>query len=226
MNQFFIVHTQTPWDNLKTQQLTQVRLLSLKEIFKSFPVIEKEFFDDLLSKVYSYNHYSWIKCIKRVIGPNNEDYDISYWNFLWAYDIQGRMYQFLFQKVKGGKTLSQSILVALAPPELGKLFDDYKKEAIHRILSLLNTPSKIKFLMILAPKGKSIAEQNQIFQINKKYLEKLRYIKTLANIPNIQGYWFPNFAPRCPICNELLVGIENYRIGFGKLICPRCGYEK
>ena len=88
-----------------------------------------------------------MKTIRRITGPNAEDYDISTFNFLWAYDDQNRMYQLLFQKTEEKKK-SQAILAALAPPELERLFAQFKSEALHRILSLLNTPKIIKFLII------------------------------------------------------------------------------
>lgn len=163
----------------------------------------------------------WVESIKRVTGPKNEDYDISNWNFLWAFDDQNRMFQFLFQKVE-----EQGILVGLAPPELSKLFSDHGKGAILRTLSLLTKPSKIKFLTVLGPKGKSIAEGQQLFQANKNYLEKLNYLRALKDVPNIQGDWYPSYDPRCPICNSFMSEIKDYRIGFGKLVCPQCGYEK
>ncbi|MFX1411616.1 MAG: hypothetical protein ACFFA6_14785 [Promethearchaeota archaeon] len=226
MNSFFTVFTLTPWDPLNSKLLSKVKLFSLKNIFKTFPVIQQEFFDDLLSKVYNYNHYSWIKSLKRIIGPNNEDYDISNWNFIWAVDNQDRMFQFLFQVIEKTKREdSHGILVALAPPELAKLFAEHKEEAILKTLSLLTKPSNIKFLVILAPKGKSIAEEQQLFQVDKNYVDKLKYVEMLKNMPNIKGAWFPSYKPRCPICNEELNEIKDYNIGFGKLICLRCGYK-
>ena len=45
MNDFFSIYTHTPWDNLRKNELIEVRLFSLKSIFKSFPVIESMFFD-------------------------------------------------------------------------------------------------------------------------------------------------------------------------------------
>ncbi|MFX1277038.1 MAG: hypothetical protein ACFFBP_11170 [Promethearchaeota archaeon] len=226
MNEFFKIYTHTPWDNLKSDQLVEVKLMSLKSIFKNFPVIEKEFFEDLLSNVYKQGHYSYIQSLKRIIGPTNEDYDIASWIFLWAIDSQKRMYQFLFQKTKIQDKPSQSVLAALAPPELGKLISEHEKDAIHRIFTLLNTPKKIQFLMILAPKGKSIAEESQFYEIDQDKIDKFKRAQIMGNMPNIQGQWFPNFSPKCPICNELLVGLENYRISGGKIICPRCGYQK
>ncbi len=227
MSGFFSIYTLTPWDGLKTDQLTQIKLMSLKEIFQSYPVIERTFFEDVLSNVYNQNHYSWMKTIRRITGPAGEDYDISNYTFLWAYDDQNRMFQFLFQKVEE-KEKSQAILAALAPPELGKLLAQFKSEALHRILSLLNNPKNIKFLIILAPKGKSIAEENQLIQINKIQFNRLNAAKSLGELPNIDGQWFPSYEPRCPICNELLINLanSNYKVGFGQLVCPRCGFKK
>ncbi len=51
MTDFFNIYTETPWDNLKANQLTQIRVLSLKSVFKTYPVIEPSFFDDLNSKI-------------------------------------------------------------------------------------------------------------------------------------------------------------------------------
>ncbi len=225
MSDFFKIYTHSPWDKLNSEYLVEVKLLSLKSIFKSFPVIEKEFFEDLISNTHKQGHYSYLQSIKRIVGPKNEDYDISSWIFLWAFDDQGRMYQFLFQKVTLQAQPTQSILAALAPPELSTLFSEHGKDAILRIFSLLNTPKKVKFLMILGPKGKSIAEESQFYKIDPNQLDRLKKTHLIGNIPNIQGQWFPSFSPRCPICNELLVGLENYRIGGGKIICPRCGYQ-
>ncbi len=134
MRDFFNVKLFTPWDSLNSKALTQVKLFSLKNIFKTFPVIEPEFFDDILSNLYKFRHYSWNECIKRIVGPNDEDYDLSSFDFIWAYDDQNRMYQFLFQKIEKEET-SQAILAALAPPELGKLFKHHKDEAILRTLT-------------------------------------------------------------------------------------------
>ncbi|UCD01304.1 MAG: hypothetical protein JSV23_10550 [Promethearchaeota archaeon] len=221
MISFFRIFTLTPWDTLNSDILTEVKLFSLKNIFKKYPVIEPEFFDDILSNLYKFKHYSWVESIKRIIGPNAEDYDIEPWNFVWGMDNERRIYQFLIQKSK-----EKAILVALAPPELGKLFKQYKKEAIIRTLSLLNNPEKMKFLMVLAPKGKSIAEERQLLQINRKELEKLKFNNMLKQMPNIKGQWFPTFEAKCPICNGMLTEIKDYGVGFGKLVCPKCGYNK
>ena len=34
------------------------------------------------------------------------------------------------------------------------------------------------------------------------------------------------FEAKCPICNGMLTELKDYGVGFGKLICPKCGYKK
>ena len=223
MSNFFSVFTYTPWDSFNANVLTEVKLLSLKKIIKTFPVIEPGFFDDLLSNMYNFSHYSWVECIKRIVGPNKEDYDIKPWNFIWGMDYERRIFQFLIQKVKEESKDSQAILVALAPPELAKLFEQYKEGAILRTLSLLNNPKKMKFLMVLAPKGKSIAEEQQLLQINKQDLERLKFVNTLKQMPNIKGHWFPTSDVKCPICNGPLTQVYIPKAG---LVCQQCGFKK
>ena len=223
MNNFFSVFTYTPWDSLNINLLTEVKLLSLKKIIKTFPVIEPGFFDDLRSNMYKYNHYSWVESIKRIVGPENEDYDIKPWIFIWGMDQDGRMFQFLLQNIIEESKDSQAILVALAPPELAKLFEQHKEGAVLRTLSLLNSPKKMKFLMVLAPKGKSIAEEQRLLQINKQDLERLKFVNTLKHMPNIKGQWFPTYDVKCPICNGLLTQVYAPKVG---LICQLCGFKK
>ncbi len=223
MYKFFSVFTYTPWDNLNTEVLSEVKLLSLKSVIKTFPVVEPGFFDDLRSNMYNFNHYSWVECIKRIVGPDNEDYDIKPWIFIWGMDHERRMFQFLIQKVDEESKDSQAVLVALAPPELAKLFEEYKEGAILRTLSLLNTPKKLKFLIVLAPKGKSIAEEQQLLRINKQDLEKLKFVNTLKHMPNIKGQWFPTYDVKCPICNGPLTQVYAPEVG---LKCKTCGFKK
>jgi len=220
MSNFFKIYTLTPWDSLNSKILTEVKLYSLKDLFKTFPVIEPEFFDDILSNLYKFKQYSWVESIKRIVGPNAEDYDIKLWNFVWGMDNERRIYQLLIQKKE-----EKAILVALAPPELGKLFKQYKKEAILRILSLLNNPNKMKFLMVLAPKGKSIAEEQQLFQVNKKDLEKLKFNNMLKKMPNIKGEWILTHSPRCSNCKREITEIKGLNVGFLKFKCPYCGHQ-
>jgi len=225
MSNFFRIFTLTPWDSLNLKTLTEVKLYSLQNIFKTFPVIEPEFFDDLLSNLYKFNHYSWIESIKRIVGPKNEDYDIKLWNLVWGMDSERRIFQFLFQQVKNEIKDSQATLVALAPPELGALFNQYKKKAIQKTLSLLNNPKKMKFLMVLAPKGKSIAEEQQLFQVNKKQLDKVKFNNILKQLPNIKGDWIFTRSPRCSNCGKEFSEIKALNVWSFKFKCPYCGHQ-
>ncbi|TFG17426.1 MAG: hypothetical protein EU533_08295 [Promethearchaeota archaeon] len=225
MNDFFSVFTYTPWDKLNKKTLTEVRLLSLKSVFDKYPVIEPEFFDDLSVNMSKNTHYSWFECIKRITGPDKEDYKIQNWIFIWGMDTDNRIYQFLLQKLENTKD-SQAILVGLAPPELGRLFTEHKGDAILRTLSLLNTPKRLKFLLILKPKGLSLVEEQQLITLNKNDFEKIDFVKSLKNMPNIQGQWFFPHNPMCPVCKGLLVENMDYVKGYKKFVCPQCGYER
>jgi len=222
---YWNILTYTPWDRLQTDTLSKVRLMSILNVFDKYPIIGSKFFNDLNVNIKEYSHYTLYKTIKRIIDPYNKDYKIQNWNFLWAMDKQRRMYQLLFQKVKKNDKI-MAVMVALAPLELIKLFSDYKKESILKTLSLLNNPKNISFMTLLFAQGKSIAEESQEFNISDKYLERIRFSKYLKEQPNVKGQWFPSFAPRCPICGSFMKELEGYRIGFRKLICPKCGYEK
>jgi hypothetical protein len=224
MNQFFFTYTLTPWDKLSGEKLSIVKLLSLKSILNKYPVIEPNFFEDLHSNLCFQHNFTSINGIKRIVGPDNEDYDIKDWVLIWAMDNERRMFQFLIQEEKNNKE-SEYIMVALAPPEIGKLFADYGKDAIIKTLSLLNNSTKIKFLILLTAKGKSIAEDFQSLEFNKAQQDKLKFLQELKNLPNIKGQWFPTFDPNCPKCNTPLMNLASYQIGIGKLICPKCGYE-
>jgi len=226
MNEFFRIFTYTPWDGLNLKELTEVKLVSVKNIFNNYPIIEKEFFKDLSLNLKNHPKYSWFESIRRIIGPEEEDYSISSWRFIWALDNENRMYQFLVQKIDTDNSLSQAALAGLAPPELAKLFSEFKGQAIHKTFSLLNIPSKIKFLIYLTPKGKSIAEEVDSMLMDQKKLDKMNYIRSLANQPNIQGQWFPYFEIRCPACNKIISTVSGSKIGFGNLTCPFCGYKK
>ena len=91
---------------------------------------------------------------------------------------------------------------------------------------IMNNPKKMKFLMVLAPKGKSIAEEQQLVHINKEALEKLKFENMLKQMPNIKGQWFYEASPRCPNCKREITEIKGINVGFLKFKCPYCGYQK
>ena len=225
MKELFSVFVYAPWDKLKTKKLTEIRFLSLKSVFEKYPVIESRFFEDLSENICKNIHFSWFECIRRIVGPDKEDYSIQNWTVIWAMDLDNRMYQFLFQKVEDSDE-SQAVMVGLAPPELVRLFSEYKNEAILRILSLLNNPKKIKFLIGLAPKGISLAVEQQLIKANQNELDKINFVNSLKDMPNIQGQWFFPRNPMCPDCKGLLIERMDDIKGFQKLVCLKCGYER
>ncbi|TXT67235.1 MAG: hypothetical protein BAJALOKI1v1_140003 [Promethearchaeota archaeon] len=222
---YWEVYTYTPWDRLNSQTLSKVRLMSILNVFDKYPLIGLRFFNDLKANIQQYPHYTFYNTIKRIVDPKNKDYTIQNWNFVWAMDKEKRLYQFLFQKMKRNNEM-MAALVALAPLELVKLFSTHKKEAILKTLSLLNNHKTLSFATLLEAQGKSLAEESQEFTIDNKSLQRIQFSNYLKQQPNIQGQWFPHFSPKCPICGTFMKELEAYRIGFGKLICPQCGYEK
>ena len=80
--------------------------------------------------------------------------------------------------------------------------------------------------MVLIPQGKSIAEKQQLLPLNKDDLEKIKFNNMLKKMSNINGQWFPTFEAKCPICEGMLTEIKDYGVGFGKLVCPKCGYNR
>jgi hypothetical protein len=84
----------------------------------------------------------------------------------------------------------------------------------------------MRFLTVLAPKGKSIAEEQQLLQVNKSDIDKLKFQNILKQMPNIKGKWFPEYSPRCPNCNRVISLIKGFNLAFLKFKCPYCGYQK
>lgn len=79
--------------------------------------------------------------------------------------------------------------------------------------------------MVLAPKGKSIAEEKQLLQVNKKDLEKLKFNSMLKQMPNIKGEWILTHSPRCSNCKREITEIKGLNVGFLKFKCPYCGHQ-
>ncbi len=223
---FWTLYTYTPWNSQSQNKLAQVRLMSSKDSFNSkYPIISQKFIKDLYTNISKYKHYSHIKSIKRIVDPSNKDYSIQNWSLLWAMDSKDRIYQLLFQKTKV-KNIINNIIVALAPPQLVELMKSYQRDALVKTLSLLNTPKQIKFLKLLFAHGKSLAETKQSFNIDKTDLQKIKMANYLKRTPNIEGQWLPHFAPKCPICGNVMKELEGYRFMYRQWVCPTCGYEK
>lgn len=223
---FWNLYTYTPWNPQKKGKLSQVRLKSIKESYGStYPIISQQFLKDLYKNISKYDHYSHTKSIKRIVDPSNNDYAIQNWNLIWAMDAKERIYQFLIQRKKV-KNKVNNIIVALAPPELMELIGKFQRDGLLKALSLLNSPKQIKFLKLLFARGKSLAETQQRFKVDKEDLKKIKMANYMKRQPNVEGQWFPSFAPKCPICGNYMQELEAYRFMFRKWACPTCGYEK
>ena len=79
--------------------------------------------------------------------------------------------------------------------------------------------------MILAPKGKSLAEEQQFFNVNKGALDKLKFEEILKHTPNIKGDWFLTQSPRCSNCGREITEIKGLNVGFLKFTCPYRGHQ-
>ncbi|GAG87288.1 unnamed protein product, partial [marine sediment metagenome] len=58
---------------------------------------------------------------------------------------------------------------------------------------------------------------------NDQDLDKLKFVNTLRQMPNIKGQWFPTSELKCPICNSPLTQVYSHEVGFK---CQTCGYKK
>lgn len=216
---YFKVSLFNTWNPRDVKISSDVNLLSLKYILGKFPKIENKFFEDLKENIKKKPNYFSQDSIKRVVGPEKEEYDISNWFFLWGFDFKKRGYQLLIQIDKEGK----GILAAIGPMELASFFDRMKLNSILPTLSLINSTDKMKFVVFLKPRGDLIIKGLEMKGIEKGKIQQIMdYWKTLKNV---DGQWFPTFKPRCPRCGRLIEGLHGFEIGFIPLICPKCGYE-
>lgn len=216
---YFTVSVLNSWDPIKNNKISNVNLLSFKFLLGKFPKVEYSFFDDLKSNLKSELNYLSLNSIKRIVGTDKEDYELANWSFLWGLDFKYRSYQLLIQSSKEGK----GTIAAVGPVGLASFFDKMKWNGIIPTLSLLNSPDKMKFLVLLTPSGESIAKEKEQQKLRSFQVDQI--IDRWNSMKNIEGQWFPSFKPTCPVCNELMEEFKGYEVGFGQIICPRCGYS-
>ena len=213
---YFKVTVFNTWDPRGVKISSNVNLLSSKFILGKFPKIENRFFEDLNENIKNKPHYFSQESIKKIVGPEKEEYNILDWVFLWGFDFKKRGFQLLIQKETEGK----GILVAIGPMELASFFDRMKLNSILPTLSLVNSSNKMKFVVLLKPRQESIIEKTQIDKIDSKKLKEI--VNYWKSIKNVNGQWFPKFKPRCSRCGTLIPELQGFEIGFIPLICPRC----
>jgi len=196
-----------------------LELIDAKEILGAYPKIEAKFIKDLKGYAKTANNYIIESAIIGLRTPSGMAVQPDNWVLLLGTDTENRPYKILIEKEKVGYFIS-----ALGPQEFATFVKETGKPAIGPILALLASPSKMRVLLVyVSYQNKPSWKPEELLAKKSSFLQWAQELKTM---PNVNGQWFPTFAPLCPICNNPLVGLENYQVGFGKLICPRCGYKK
>jgi len=217
----FTLSTRTSWQ----KQPTRVDLSDMKEILYPYPLIERKFFDDLMHLCRSQTHYYVEMGLISVLDGQHHQLNPDTWILIWALDFKDRLYQILLDRnpQHGGK----GAIAAVGPKDLGEFFGRMKKNAILPLLTLINTPEKMKSVGVIVSRPKSYRNQQKEKQEFQAFARFQKWIAQLKATPNKEGQWFPSSAPKCPICGNPLVGIlDSYRIGFGYMICPECGHSE
>ncbi len=213
--------TRTSWQ--KTE--TRIDLVSMKDILYPYPMIEQKFFDDLTKLCRSHENYYVEMGLLSVLGEEKQNLNPDTWILIWALDFKDRMFQLLVDRnaVHKGK----GAIAAIGPPDLSEFFSKMKYNAILPLLTLINTPEKMKSVGVIVSKPKSRQNKENERKEFQAYARFQNWIAKLKATPNVDGQWFPSSAPKCPMCGNPIVGIaDQYRVGFGFMVCPECGYNE
>ena len=204
------------------QKLTTLQFTDTKGVLGAYPKVEKRFFDDLMGLCRNYQKYQIEMGLVHLYNQQNKELVADEWILLWAVDFRERPFQLLFQRsvLEEGK----GVLGGANPPD----FLDFLKETPNGLLatlSLINSPEKIKRLLLLVTRPKSMQESLKEKRDSRKYEAFASWIDQLKQTPNVDGQWFPSYSPRCPVCNASMTELGNYQVAFKQLACPRCGFE-
>jgi hypothetical protein len=215
----FAAITHTSWQ----KETTQINLTSIKEAMSSFPMIERQYFDDLVNLCHNNSNYFVEAGLLRVINEQGKDLVADFWILLWAVDFRGRLFHILVERNPeyGGK----GAIVAVGPPEFLEFISSMKKNAILPTLTLLNSPEKMKSVGVLVSQPPKYAEVQKDRLKSMNFARFKGWIDDLKAAPNVSGQWFPaTGATKCPLCNAGMIPMGNYQVAFGQLVCPQCGY--
>jgi hypothetical protein len=204
----YYLSTRTSWQK-KPQKLG---LTDVREALSEYPLIEKKFFNDLNQLCRKENQYVVEMGLLHLINNKKKKLNPDLWILLWAKDFRDRIFQILIERHPDYK--GKGAIAALGPPDLLEFFSSMKHNAILPTLTLLTTPEKIKSFYVVVSRPESY----------KKKQKKKQNFQALARFQK----WIHQLkqTPKCPICGGPLVGIQDqYRVGFGYMICPECGYN-
>lgn len=217
----FTLSTRTSWQ----KEPTRIDLENLKEIIYPYPLIEGKFFEDLTQLCRTQEKYYVEMGLLSVFGENKQNLNPDTWILIWALDFKDRMFQLLIDRNTQHK--GKGAIAAVGPADLGEFFAKMKTNAILPLLTLINSPDKMKSVGVIVSRPRSYKDKAKEKQEFQAYARFQNWIAQLKATPNKEGQWFPSSAPKCPVCGNPLVGIQdNYRIGFGYMICPECGHSE
>jgi hypothetical protein len=207
-----------------------IELTGLKQLFGVYPVISKRFFRDLVLNIENRTNFFAESGFKSLSSSDNKDkttkvYEPHDWIFVWAEDFKKRIFWLLFSRSSsefGGK----GALAAVGPPDFARFLQDSGKEAILATLTLLNNPQKMNSVAVIVSSPQEAKNAMEKQKISPELNQFKNWIGGLKATSNIQGQWFPLYKPICPVCNEQLLDVPGYNVGFTQMICPRCGYKR
>ncbi len=190
-----------------------------KKILGAYPKIEAKFIGDLKKYAKAASNYVIESAILELRTPAGLAVQPENWLLVLGTDAENRPYHFLIEKEKAGYIIS-----AIGPQDFANFVKETGKPAIGPILALLASPTKMRVLLVyVSYQTKPAWKPEELPQTKTPFLQ---WAQDQKNLPNVNGQWFPAFAPLCPVCNGPLVGLEKYQVGFGQLVCPRCGYKQ
>ena len=217
---YFTIRTKTSWQ----KEVHVLRLHDLRDSFMSYPLIEKIFFDDLKELVQKHKHYYLSTGLLQVKDPIGNELDPDMWMLIWAVDKEDRYYQILIER--NPAHMVKGAIAAVAPEDFFEFMSGMKEKMIKPFLGMLNTPDKIEKLVVVMSKAKTYtqkkAEEDWMYALSRFE----RWVDLLKRTPNKEGKWYPGDYPRCPNCNNPIIGITDEKDPtLGHLICPFCGYR-
>ncbi len=217
----FNLSTRTSWQKTPTK----ISLMDMKEAISPYPLVERKFFDDIVAFTRKYNHYFVEMGLLNVVGETKKTLDPDFWILIWALDFKDRSFQILIEKHPNYQ--GKGAIAGVGPSDLLDFFSSMKQNAILPTLSLINNPEKMKSVAVIVSRPKNYNEKSKERNSYQALGRFQKWINDLKDTPNKEGKWFPSNAPTCPNCNSPIVGIQdNYKVGFGFLVCPNCGYSK
>ncbi|UYP47017.1 hypothetical protein NEF87_003302 [Candidatus Lokiarchaeum ossiferum] len=211
--------TRTSWQ----KSATKISLHNMNDVIYPYPLIESQFFEDINSLTRKHQHYNAEMGLLNIAGEEKKALDPDFWILIWALDFRDRMFQILIERHPdyGGK----GAIAAVGPTDLLEFFGSMKNNAILPTLTLINSPEKMKSVVVVVSRPKNYQERSKEKNQYQAMGRFQNWINKLKNTPNTKGQWFPSNAPTCPVCNGPIVGIQDgYKIGFGMLVCPDCGH--